>query len=118
MKALLILFFLLCLTVPVFSQQAQQQPDTTVQSAEIPAERTIIDLTQMGKTYSISARMEMPQVKIFDRRKKPDFQDVTAEKSFLNELTGGADQIRYEPVTSGQVPAIDDVETLLNKKRF
>ena len=78
----------------------------------------VIDLTQLGKTYTISARMELPQVRMFDRRITPNFKQVTAEKSFSSELSPQSEQIQYEPITSGQVKQIDNIETLLRKKRF
>jgi len=92
------------------------------QQADTPNEpqqgSTVIDLTKLGKTYTISARMELPQVRIFDRRITPDFKEVTAEKSFIGELSTRAEQIEFEPITSGRVDPIPNVEALLKKKRF
>jgi hypothetical protein len=90
----------------VFSQQP---------STEQP---TVIDLTQLGKTYTISARMELPQVRMFDKRLNPDFKQLSAEKSFANDLSPQAEEIKYEPITSGKVKPIDNIEDLLKKKRF
>jgi hypothetical protein len=87
-----------------------QQP-----SSEQP---TVIDLTQLGKTYTISARMELPQVRMFDKRLNPDFKQLSAEKSFANDLSPQAEEIKYEPITSGKVKPIDNIEDLLKKKRF
>ncbi len=81
-------------------------------------EPTVIDLTKLGKTYTISARMELPQVRMFDKRLTPDFKQLSAEKSFANELSPQAEEIRYEPITSGKVKPVDNVESLLKKKRF
>lgn len=80
--------------------------------------KTVIDLTKLGKTYTISARMELPQVRMFDRRIAPNFKQVTAEKSFSNELSPQAEEIKYEPITSGQVKQIENIDALLKKKRF
>lgn len=82
------------------------------------AQPTVIDLTQLGKTYTISARMELPQVRMFDRRLTPDFKQVSAEKSFESELAPEVEVIKYEPITSGKVKQIDKIDELLNKKRF
>lgn len=78
----------------------------------------VIDLTKLGKTYTISARMELPQVKIFSKRITPNFKEVNAEKSFANELSVEAEQIKFEPITSGRVQPIPNIEKLLKKKRF
>ena len=78
----------------------------------------VIDLTKLGKTYTISARMELPQIRMFDRRITPDFKEVAAEKSFINELSPQAEEIKYEPITSGRVEPIKNIEALLNKKRL
>jgi len=109
----LIFIFLVCLLVQ--SGLTQSQEPATPSSGETPA---VIDLTQLGKTYTISARMELPQVRIFDKRLSPDFKEVRAEKSFANELTPQAEQIQFEPITSGRVEPISNVEALLKKKRF
>ncbi len=93
---------------------AQGQGQTQSQAPQ----RTLIDLTKLGKTYTISARVELPQVKMFDRRIKPNFEDVTADKSFENELSSQAERIEFEPITSGRVQPVVNIEALLNKKRF
>lgn len=82
------------------------------------AEPTVIDLTKLGKTYTISARMELPQVRMFDRRITPDFKQVSADKSFESELSPQVEVIKYEPITSGRVKQIDKIDELLKKKRF
>lgn len=79
---------------------------------------TVIDLTELGKTYTISARMELPQVRMFDRRLTPDFKQVSAEKSFKSELSPEIEVIKYEPITSGKVKQIDNIDELLERKRF
>jgi hypothetical protein len=94
----------------LFAQEGtQEQPPNT-------SESSVIDLT--GRTYTISARMELPQVRIFDKRLSPDFKEVTAEKSFANELKTGSENISFEPITSGKVKPIPNIEALLKKKRF
>ncbi len=99
--------------------QEQTEVDTTQQQQnQAQGEQSVIDLTQLGKTYTISARMELPQVKMFDRRIKPNFKDVTANKSFENELSPQVEQIQFEPITSGKVKPIKNVDRLLKKKRF
>jgi hypothetical protein len=111
MKILATILGLVLLTVfPVLSQENQNQQDQN--------QPTVIDLTKLGKTYTISARMELPQVRMFDRRITPDFKQLSAEKSFSTEMTPQSEQIKYEPITSGKVEPIDNVEALLRKKRF
>jgi len=110
------IFFLLWVSVllpfSLFSQEESDQPASTQDQP------TVIDLTQMGKTYTFSARMELPQVRMFDKRLNPDFKQLSAEKSFSSELSPQAEGIKYEPITSGKVKQIDDIESLLKKKRF
>ena len=107
MKKVLVVF-LFCLiwgSMGISQEQADQnQPQ-------------IIDLTKLGKTYTISARMELPQVRMFDRRITPDFKQVSAEKSFSSELSTQAEEIKYEPITSGRVKPIENIDDLLKKKR-
>src|SRR4030042_3560180 len=100
-----IIILLVFLGVMYSQQQPTEQP-------------TVIDLTQLGKTYTISARMELPQVRMFDKRLNPDFKQLSAEKSFASELSPQSEEIKYEPITSGKVKPIDNIEDLLKKKRF
>jgi hypothetical protein len=93
-----------------------QQPDN--QQPANQNQPTIIDLTQLGKTYTISARMELPQVRMFEKRLNPDFKKLSAEKSFSEELSPQAEGIKYEPITSGKVNTINNIEALMKKKRF
>lgn len=108
----LILMMCVVLTYSVYSQE-EANPAQTGQD-----QPTVIDLTQMGKTYTFSARMELPQVRMFDKRINPDFKQLSAEKSFSVELSPQAEEIRYEPITSGKVKPIENIESLLKKKRF
>jgi hypothetical protein len=62
--------------------------------------------------------MELPQVRMFDRRITPDFKQVSAEKSFSSELSPAAEGIQYDPITSGKVKPVDNIDELLKKKRF
>jgi len=88
-------------------------------SQEQPASQpTVIDLTELGKTYTISARMELPQVRMFDKRLNPDFKQLSAEKSFSAELSPQAEETKYEPISSGRVKPIENVDDLIKKKRF
>ncbi len=89
-------------------------------SQEQPASQqpTVIDLTELGKTYTISARMELPQVRMFDKRLNPDFKKLSAEKSFSAELSPQAEETKYEPISSGRVKPIENVDDLIKKKRF
>lgn len=106
---LLVVFFLG--TTLSFAQSAGQS-GTSAQQPEV------IDLTKLGKTYKISARVELPQVKMFSRRLKPDLKEVSADKSFASELSAQAEEIQFKPITSGKVMPIPDIEALLKKKRF
>jgi hypothetical protein len=127
-KLIFVLGMSLFLISPVFSQdqqtdqQNQQNQGTQAQQAEQPQQtaggKTVIDLTKLGKTYTISARMELPQVRIFEKRVTPDFEEVSADKSFENELAADREEVQYEPITSGRVDRINNMEELLNKKRF
>lgn len=101
----LVMLMILLGTTLLSAQQTNNQPQ-------------VIDLTKLGKTYKISARMELPQVKIFDKRIPPKFKEVNAEKSFANELSINAEKIQFEPRFAGRVKPITNIEELLNKKRF
>ena len=107
-----VLMMCILLSFSLYSQEEADQP------AENQDQPTVIDLTQMGKTYTFSARMELPQVRMFDKRLNPDFKQLSAEKSFSTELSPQAEGIKYEPITSGKVKQIDNIESLLKKKRF
>lgn len=109
LSSFLLIIFLL--QISYAQQPNNQQPANQNQP-------TVIDLTQLGKTYTISARMELPQVRMFEKRLNPDFKKLSAEKSFSEELSPQAEGIKYEPITSGKVNAINNIETLLKKKRF
>jgi hypothetical protein len=108
MRTIIIIFFSILLYASFGF--AQEQPNQN--------QPQIIDLTELGKTYTISARMELPQVRMFDRRITPDFKQVSAEKSFSSELSPQAEGIKYEPITSGKVKPIENLDALLKKKRF
>jgi hypothetical protein len=116
------LFFILTFVFLLSFGMGYAQTDTTATQPQAqeqtPQGQTIIDLTKLGKTYTISPRMELPQVKMFDRRIVPDFKEVRAEKSFSSELSSNAEEIQYEPITSGRVQPIKNVDALLKKKRF
>ena len=58
----ILLMMCVLLTYSAFSQE-ETSPAQTGQD-----QPTVIDLTQMGKTYTFSARMELPQVRMFDKR--------------------------------------------------
>ncbi|HFE63442.1 hypothetical protein B1H10_04575 [candidate division KSB1 bacterium 4484_188] len=111
MRTLIIIVFTIFIVQFAIAQQTS--PATQGQ-----AEKNVIDLTKLGKTYTISARMELPQVRIFNKRITPNFKEVNAEKSFANELSVDAEQIKFEPITSGRVKPIPNIEKLLKKKRF
>ena len=113
MKFFLLSFLLIILLLQLSYSQEQQNQQPANQG-----EPTVIDLTQLGKTYTISARMELPQVRMFEKRLNPDFKKLSAEKSFSEELSPEAEGIKYEPITSGKVKNIENVEALLKKKRF
>lgn len=129
MKVLIFIFVVsVWFFLPGFAQQQATQEEQTEQTAQTEqvaqpgettqADRKVIDLTKLGKAYKFSGRVELPQVKVIDRRISPEFKDLTAEKSFSNELSPQVEQIRYEPITSGRVKPIENIESLLNKKRF
>ena len=109
-KFILLVTFLLGTTLAL--AQSAGQGGAAAQHPEV------IDLTKLGKTYKISARVELPQVKMFSRRLKPNLKEVTAEKSFASELSTQAEEIQFKPITSGKVMPIPDIEALLKKKRF
>ncbi len=107
------LFFLI---VMLFWESVLAQPQTNNQRQNQGQTPAVIDLTE--RAITISARMELPRVKMFSRRLKPDFKEITMEKSFVNELSTQAEEIQFRPITSGKVKPIKNLEALLNKKRF
>ncbi len=120
MKLMIRILMPIVFMISLCSAQAQQSNEQQTQADTVQQTEgnTVIDLTKLGKTYNISARMELPQVKMFDRRITPDFKEVTADKSFSDELSTGAEEVQFEPITSGKVAPIPDIEALLKKKRF
>ena len=106
----------LVIAVFLFSVSALAQSQTSAQGQNQENPPAVIDLTE--RAITISARMELPQVKMFSRRLKPDFKEITMEKSFVNELSTQAEEIQFRSITSGKVRPIKNLEALLNKKRF
>jgi hypothetical protein len=106
-----IIFLILVLSIGLAF--AQEPANAQGQNQQQPA---VIDLTE--RAITISARMELPQVKMFSRRLKPDFKEITMEKSFVKELSTQAEEIQFHPITSGKIRPIKNMEALLNKKRF
>ena len=111
-------FFLFSFLLIIFLFQMSYTQGQDNQQPANQNQPTVIDLTELGKTYTISARMELPQVRMFEKRLNPDFKKLSAEKSFSQELSPESEGIKYEPITSGKVKNIEDIETLLKKKRF
>ena len=111
------LFIVSFLCIIFFFQTGFTQEQTNQQTPN-QNQPEVIDLTQLGKTYTISARMELPQVRMFEKRLNPDFKKLSAEKSYTQELSPESEEIQYEPITSGKVKSIDNLDALLNKKRF
>lgn len=95
----------------LFSMMAQQDQS---QKQNQPGEPPIIEL----EAQILDTRLELPQVQILDKRKRSEFDEVKVEKSFRAELSRDAEEIKLTPNTSGEVRPIEDINVLLNKKRF
>ncbi len=117
MKVCASFFLLLFIVFSALSQeQTVQKQGASFQAQNSSQKPEVIDLTT--KSYTISARMELPRVKIFDKRIIPNFKEVSVEKSFISELSTESENIQFEPITSGKVKPIPNIEALLKKKRF
>ena len=75
----------------------------------------IIDLS--GAAIQIRTTIEKPRVKIVTERIKPEFNELTLEKSFLNELLGGGEAIEYIPREEEMKNEIIDLEKIVNRTR-
>lgn len=105
------IIFILCVIMIIsfkISAQENQGAQSTTQQGQV------LDLGEIR----IDARVELPQVQIFDRRITPAFDDVRAEKSFKEELSAKAEAISFEAITSGKIEKINNINSLLNKNRF
>ncbi len=100
--------FLMCIlagfTLPVLAQEqgAQQGKGGVI---EIEAQ-------------VVNTRLELPQVQIYDKRKKVKFDEVKVEKDFKSELSGKNEELKFTPITSGKIKPIKNIQALLAKKRF
>lgn len=103
----ILLFFMLTITIllnNIYSQNTAQQGQPGV--------------VEIERAIKIEARIELPQVQIIDKRITPEFEEIRVEKNFNLELSGKMESISFEPVTSGRVLPITNMDKLLSKKRF
>lgn len=66
----------------------------------------------------LDVRAELPQVQIVGKRKKADFAEVEVKKSFESELSGKSEELQFNSVAGNRIKRIENIERLLNKKRF
>ena len=107
----MIRFLVIFLGIGLFTFVWGQQGNSPQQAGTAPK------LIKLGP-IKIKARIELPTVTVLDKRIPPEFQEVKAEKSFVDELQNSGEILQFSPVTSGKVSPIPNIEALLNKKRF
>lgn len=107
---ILLLLFLLCSTATSLMAQQEQPP----QGNQDQTSGGVIEI----EAQILDSRVELPQVQILDKRKKSDFDEVKVEKSFVSELSGKNEELKFEPITSGKIKSIKNIDVLLSKNRF
>ncbi len=100
----IIIVFVLLLTIPVFSQNA----DSTASAQNDK-------IVEAGESL-IKIQIEKPQVQMLSNRIKPKFQEVNLEKSFLDEILDKGQSISIDYKVEGVDDRID-IEALLKRKR-
>ncbi len=98
----------------LFAQEPQEPQEEPQQRRRANNPQQVIQL----EAQIVDTRVELPQVQILDKRKKIDFDEVKVEKSFSSELSSKSEELKFTPNTSGKINSIDDIQILINKKRF
>ncbi len=98
---------LLFLLGMVFSLQAQNTP----KKANNPNQ--VIDLG----TTKVKIKIETPQVQIFSKRIKPEFDDVKIDRSFRKELIGEDEKINLKQRSDFAEYYRINIEQLMKKLR-
>ena len=110
-KFFLLILYVVVATGVVFAQEENQQNQQTDQTYS----GDYIDLTQ--EAIRIERKVEMPRVSIFDTRIKPEFDQIAINKSFLKEISGKNEELKFKLNKSLNVEAIKNVENLIKKNR-
>jgi len=75
------------------------------------------DVIELGVT-EIKIKAEAPQVKLFNDRIRPEFDDVNLEKSFLKEISGEGEQFIFQEMSANEANEdLIDVEKMVTKLR-
>jgi hypothetical protein len=117
-KLLFILGIVVHWSISVQAQDVQQNNQQQAQSQQqVTGEQggQVLDLTL--EAIRIEKRIEMPRVRIFDKRIPPKFDEISMERSFLNELIGKNEEIRVLVSKKMKVKPIENAQKILQKKR-
>ena len=74
------------------------------------------EVVELGAT-EIKVKIETPQVKLFSKRIKPEFDDVHLEKSFIKEITGAGEGFELKNVLPVAGETRIDINKVLQKLR-
>lgn len=103
-------FFIICLVLLASSigmaQDVNQGSGTN---------QEVIDLTR--EAIRIERRIEMPRVRIFDRRIPPKFDELTMKRSFMPEIMGKNEELKVLVNKKLTVKPVKNVTRILEKKR-
>jgi hypothetical protein len=108
---LLSVVFLVIFPLMVLGQQADSLRNNRAQT------QTTGDIIELGVT-EIKIKAEAPQVKLFNARIKPEFDNVNLEKSFQKEIVGEGEQLIFQEIKSNDAAEeMIDVNKMLTKLR-
>lgn len=111
---LLLVFFLIKFLLP---SSLAAQTTGNQQSSNQTTNRAEGEVIELGVT-EIKVTAEAPQVKLFNERIKPEFDDIHLEKSFIKEITGEGERFVFEEIRKDDnLQQTIDVEKLLTKLR-
>jgi len=89
--------------------------DTPVDDSPVASGGDVVDLT--GQAVIIKAEPDRPRVNIISDRLKPEFDNISLEKSFAPELMGRAERIVIIPKTQEDEQQPIDIKQILNRSR-
>ncbi|GAB4174017.1 MAG: hypothetical protein Kow00108_08900 [Calditrichia bacterium] len=116
MKKILFIFTLVTMMGNfAIAQEVQQDQQPQLEQTQLGEGAGVIDLTQ--EAIRIERRIEMPRVSIFDKRVEPQFDDITMDRSFMNEIVGKTEEVGLLSSKTILVKPIKDVDKILKKNR-
>lgn len=112
MKKIIFILGLLVMNFLGWAQDVNQNQQAVETQAN---QKEVLDLTR--EAIRIERRIEMPRVRIFNKRIPPKFDEVAMDRSFLNEIIGKNEEVKLFTEKKIAVKPIKNVKKILNKKR-